>query len=518
MNYFVNENIFTLNSGTEFSTVKRLELFRKNGVKAKLLTKNYNANSCSDLERMGLKHEDVLNMYDYFQEIIDLPRKAGENDIRYADLVDKNLYHIEGIDGNESHIKHEGNVIGKVYIAPGTVGLIGGIEYINHMNVVSARDTWDNRGFKSSTQYSHQDGKGGPQVFFDFKGQPKIEVTYMHVQGNLMPTMYKLLNYKGRAFRFNSEDEMFVFFMNEICRQDSNVVLINDRPSLAGAVASVQGAKGKWQYLHSVHSRNNEQKGISKKVVDYLQPLFNGLARHFDGLITATEKQRDELAVITNFKSVVALPDTQVETDYLDNISFNFAERDKNKLICMGLISEDKGSQDIIEVMKRVNKKLPGVRVDFYGYASPSTKQQELEQAAEKAGLKNVINFKGYQTQDVLAADLKQTMLQLNCSIGEAFGTSILHGMSYGVPTIAYDVKYGIHEMIEAGVTGELVHKGSKQAIADKIIELLTDSQKWEAMSRAAFDKAQTFNTDWAWKKWQDAKQLHENLFMEDKV
>ena len=35
MNYFVNEIIFTLNSGTEFSAIKRLKMFKNHQVEAK---------------------------------------------------------------------------------------------------------------------------------------------------------------------------------------------------------------------------------------------------------------------------------------------------------------------------------------------------------------------------------------------------------------------------------------------------------------------------------------------------
>src|SRR5215475_11852577 len=123
MNYFVNENIFTLNSGTEFSAVQRLQLFHKQGVPAKILTRNYNAQLASDVAHVGLSPEDVLNLYDYFQETTDLPLQNA--DVRYVETIDKKVYHIEGIDANESLVKYHGETVAKIAIAPSTVGLIG---------------------------------------------------------------------------------------------------------------------------------------------------------------------------------------------------------------------------------------------------------------------------------------------------------------------------------------------------------------------------------------------------------
>ena len=117
----------------------------------------------------------------------------------------------------------------------------------------------------------------------------------MNIQGVLNPTMYKLLNYKGKNRRFNREEELFTFFMSELASQEPSV-FINDRPSLIPAVATVSGAVGKWQLLHNSHSKNNQQAGASRSVADYLQDFFSLYKDNFDGLIVATKQQNDELS------------------------------------------------------------------------------------------------------------------------------------------------------------------------------------------------------------------------------
>ena len=82
MNYFVNENIFSMNSGTEFSAAQRLRLFKDHDVPAKILTRNYNPLLIDDLKRVKLTQSDVLNMYDYFQEATFV--EPRDIDIRYT--------------------------------------------------------------------------------------------------------------------------------------------------------------------------------------------------------------------------------------------------------------------------------------------------------------------------------------------------------------------------------------------------------------------------------------------------
>ena len=195
-----------------------------------------------DLKRVGLEQADVLNMYNYFQEAVAVVPQ--DIDIRYTEVIDKFDYHIVGIDANESQILHHGKVVGKALVAPATVGLVGSLEYYNDMNATVAKDVWDRRGFKSSTQYFHPDGQIGPPSFYNPAGEPKLEIVRMNVNGTLMNTMYQLLNYKGHAWRFNSESGLFIFFMNEIAAAEPSV-LINDRPSLINEVAAVTEATAK---------------------------------------------------------------------------------------------------------------------------------------------------------------------------------------------------------------------------------------------------------------------------------
>jgi poly(glycerol-phosphate) alpha-glucosyltransferase len=505
MNYFVNENIFTLNSGTEFSAIKRLKMFKNHRVEAKVLTRNYNPQLSGDLKRVGLTHDDVINMYDYFQDVINVPER--DVDVRYTDKINKRKYHIEGIDANESLIKHAGQTIAKVMIAPATVGLVGSMEYNDSMNHVVAKDIWDRRGFLSSTQYFHPDGTQGPQIFFDVNGTPKLEITHMNIQGVLNPTMYKLLNYKGKNRRFNREEELFTFFLNELASQEPSV-FINDRPSLISAVATINGAVGKWQFLHNSHSKNNQQAGASRLVVDYLHDLFTKYKDNFDGLIVATKQQKDEITKYYDFKQVIALTDT-----FAKKVKKS-TSRDKNKIIYVGRLSAEKKPADVVEIFANVHRRFPETSLDFYGYSSPLDVQKDLEKLIEANNLKNVVSFKGYQSEETLETALNNAGLLLNTSEGEAFGMNVLEALNHGVPVVAYKVKYGLTEQIENGENGYLIPYGAIQAAADSIAEIIQSKANWDKFSRSAYEKAEDYSEEVVWGQWLNEKIIAENLFI----
>ncbi|MFR0821442.1 MAG: glycosyltransferase, partial [Lactococcus lactis] len=87
----------------------------------------------------------------------------------------------------------------------------------------------------------------------------------------------------------------------------------------------------------------------------------------------------------------------------------------------------------------------------------PSEIQKDLEKLVETNNLKNVVNFKGYQSEEALEIALNNAGLLLNTSEGEAFGMNVLEALNHGVPVVAYKVKYGLTEQIENGENGYLV-------------------------------------------------------------
>jgi glycosyltransferase involved in cell wall biosynthesis len=72
----------------------------------------------------------------------------------------------------------------------------------------------------------------------------------------------------------------------------------------------------------------------------------------------------------------------------------------------------------------------------------------------------------------------------------ESFGLAALEAMACRVPTIATAVG-GVPELIEDGVNGRLFPVGDIEAMAQAVIELLSDDAKREAMATAGRQTAQ---------------------------
>ena len=188
--------------------------------------------------------------------------------------------------------------------------------------------------------------------------------------------------------------------------------------------------------------------------------------------------------------------------------------RDRNKIVYVGRLSVEKKPADVVEIFAEVHRRLPETSLDFYGYSSPLDVQKDLEKLIEANNLKNVVKFKGYQSEKALDEALDNAGLLLNTSEGEAFGMNVLEALNHGVPVVAYKVKYGLSEQIEDGKNGYLVPYGAIQAASNSIVEILESEENWEKFSNYSYEKSKEYNEEAVWSQWLNEKVNAESLFI----
>ena len=118
------------------------------------------------------------------------------------------------------------------------------------------------------------------------------------------------------------------------------------------------------------------------------------------------------------------------------------------------------------------------------------------------AGLKDLardlavdIDFTGFVPEDEKYRVYETARLIVQPSIKEGWGLTAIEAQSCGTPVVCADSP-GLREVVKHGATGYLYPYGRLDQMADRIIELLDDQQKWRYFSRAARDWAGQFSWD----------------------
>ncbi|WP_243148611.1 glycosyltransferase [Oenococcus sicerae] len=496
MFYFTSENIFSFNSGTEFSQAKRTRLFNLHGQKAVYVTRNYNNNLHQGAKQLALTDDEVLNMYDYFQKAVHLPRK--KMNVRFTSVIPKRDYQLQGVDPNYSLIKYQGRTLARVNIAPLSVGLVGNIDYYDSFGNTTATDYWDWRGFKSSTQYYHPDGQPSVQRFYSPMGDLMLEIIRMNISGKLFPTMYKLFNYRGGNWRFDSENDLFVFFMNELLAQQPGSTIINDRPNMAELIARTSGAAKKFQYLHDVHTVDASNP-IHGKLMPVLEPLFKTYAAAFDGVILPTIDQKRDLSRRFPKITFYQAPDT-----FIGQTQKSVSPKILHRVLYFGRLSEEKRPEQAIRAFSIVKDAIPDTILEFCGYPSSAEFLAKLKKQIRDADLENSILFHDYVTGQARDQVLNRAEIVLQSSTGEGFSMSVLEAMSHGLPAVVYDVNYGPRTFIRNGQNGYLIKNGNFAELAESVIKILKDPAVWKTLSIGAYQTAQAFNSEQVWQLWQN--------------
>jgi len=146
-------------------------------------------------------------------------------------------------------------------------------------------------------------------------------------------------------------------------------------------------------------------------------------------------------------------------------------------LVCaVGRLSPEKGHGFLLAAFREVVTAVPEARLVLVG---DGPLHPRLQAQATGCGLSDYVIFAGYR--DDVEAIIAASDLLVMPSLREGFGNPIIEAMALSRPVIASRVD-GIVEIVRDGQTGLLLPPGDPGALAQAIINLLTDPQARERM------------------------------------
>lgn len=139
--------------------------------------------------------------------------------------------------------------------------------------------------------------------------------------------------------------------------------------------------------------------------------------------------------------------------------------------------------RDVVRVFAQVNRSVESALV----MVGDGPDRHDAEQEARHLGVDKRVQFLG--KIDSVAPLLAVADLFLLPTNAESFGLSALEALASGTPVIGTNVG-GLPEVVRDGETGVLCGVGDTDGMANAALDLLTNEEKWQAMSRAATEDA----------------------------
>lgn len=150
-----------------------------------------------------------------------------------------------------------------------------------------------------------------------------------------------------------------------------------------------------------------------------------------------------------------------------------------------------KGIHVLIEAFARVAAQLPNVLLVHLGGPVPGHEQylREIDALIEKLGIGDRIRRLGFRPDAYRYYPLFDVFVHVPVpenGCHEAFGHSVAEAMAYALPVLASRCG-GPGEIVDEGVTGELIEPGNTLELAEKILTLLRDPERRRRMGEAGY-------------------------------
>jgi glycosyltransferase involved in cell wall biosynthesis len=164
-----------------------------------------------------------------------------------------------------------------------------------------------------------------------------------------------------------------------------------------------------------------------------------------------------------------------------------YPSEDNNKcnILFLGLLSENKGVYDLLNV---INKNKDKYQDKFTLYIGGNGEVEKVQSFIKNNDLENMVYFKGWITGVAKRELFSMSDIYILPSYNEGLPISVLEAMSYGLPIISTNVG-GIPEIVEDGVNGLLIEPGNLKQIEEAIDKLIEGKELRKSMGEKGKEK-----------------------------
>ena len=274
-------------------------------------------------------------------------------------------------------------------------------------------------------------------------------------------------------------------------------VIHSNHPTSLGDVAADKAKELNLPLVYTFHTRYDMYSHYVPFSQAYVKEIISrGVTRYMkkcNHIVTPTESIRQMLidfgvrGPITSVPTGIDLRPYQEADGEATRDKYGWGQH--RVLISVGRMAPEKNWITLLDAVAKACKQLQNVRLVLLG-SGPQVK--ELEEYTEQLGIKEKVTFVGLVPMDEVPNYLKAADLFVFASISETQGLVTMEAMSAGLPVVAVDATGTSDEVVD-GEQGLLTENDS-DALAQAILQVLTDSSLYEQLHEGASRKAQSFD------------------------
>lgn len=273
--------------------------------------------------------------------------------------------------------------------------------------------------------------------------------------------------------------------IRDICRKQQVDVIVSfmREPNFRALIATV-GLRTKT--VVSIRSDPKyEYQGVVGKIIKCI------IISRADGAVFQTNEARAYFGKKLQNKATIIY--NMISPDF-----FNTDYIDGTDVVTVGRISAEKNQMLLIKAFKILCTKRQNERLILYG---KKDKDLGLESLIDRLGIQDAV-FLGGQRKDIPRILSKAKLFVLSSDY-EGLPNALMEAMAVGVPCISTDCPCGgPRELFGDELKDMLVPVGDVEALADKMIELLSDDEKRLHVGANMRKRAKMFRADVIGEQW----------------
>ncbi len=498
MFFFLNDGINFNKSGIEHAQIKRLRLFNAHHTPAKIVTRQLAMNLHEITADAGISDSNFVNLFDFFQGTTDFkPRRVTMADLQ---LPDDYTYEPEG--DEKIHVKDHGQQIMIVARRSKDDDRLNWIQYFGYNGRLVRMVWYDTRGFAALEQFF----SFGTRLVSEQLLNPDGKVVYQRYRlpkrdGTEDTTLQRIIDYHGRNYDFAGFNDLTTFFLDQLnySTGEANAIIVDRTFELAWAVQHMDTPIFKVMHLHNNHVNDSNDSMHSDLNFNYQYMITN--RRRWDGIISLTPWQTEDFTKRfgKTHPTVYDIPGAVTPDAVLKKPHVKWADRKPNSVIMVARLSPEKQQDDLIKAWKTVHEKVPSATLNFWGYSNGDT-GNKLHKLVDQLKLNDSITFNNYSNN--ISKVYEAAQLLILPSRAEGLPLTLVEAQAHGLPIIATDIKYGPRDVVNDKVDGFLIKNHDTDALADKIVELLTHPEEIQRFSENAYKDSWKYSGESVWKKW----------------
>lgn len=253
-------------------------------------------------------------------------------------------------------------------------------------------------------------------------------------------------------------------------------------------------------------------KDGSKKVLELHFCKFFRLQYGRKGLLGWIDKlrTRQDERIVRRFDKFVVLPhedkgywgnlpNIEVIPNAAMQVSESCSDVTDKRVIAVGRLDYQKGFDRLIEAWEWIQGtgKLTDWRLDIFGQGEW---KEMLQRMIEERGVQHSVQI--HRPTKQIGEEYVKSSLLVMSSHYEGFPMVMIESMACGLPVVSFDYKCGPKDIIQHGINGLLVPEGDIKALANAMMEVMTDETYRRMLSRNARKVVDTYSEEAVMARW----------------